>query len=75
MRVRGAFAGLNIREQKIEDLCELVLKATKPIVTWAGILAELEKLALHNTTAGLVSSPRSTIIHPTRHEHIECSFP
>ena len=49
-RVRGALAGLNIREPKIEDLCERVLKAPDPNVTWAGILSELEKLALHNTT-------------------------
>jgi chromosome segregation protein len=43
-----AFAGSNIKEQKIENLCECVLAAADPIAAWNGILADLEKLAFHN---------------------------
>jgi chromosome segregation protein len=47
---KTAFGGLNIKEQKVDDLCQRVLGAADPIAAWNGILSELEKLALHNTT-------------------------
>jgi chromosome segregation protein len=47
---KTAFAGLNIKEQKIDDLCQCILSAAEPITAWNGILAELEKLALHDST-------------------------
>jgi type III restriction enzyme len=46
LRIRAAFAGLNIREQKIDDLCQLIVRATNPISEWSAILAELEALVL-----------------------------
>lgn len=47
---KSAFANLNIKEQKISDLCQHVLGAVDPIVAWNELLTELEELALHNTT-------------------------
>jgi type III restriction enzyme len=47
-RIKTAFTSLNIREQKIDDLCLLIVKATNPISEWNAILAELEALALHS---------------------------
>jgi chromosome segregation protein len=47
-RMKTTFAGLNIREQKIDDLCQLIIRAIDPIAEWNSILAELEALALHN---------------------------
>ena len=49
-QLKTAFAGLNIKEQKVDDLSQCVLSTADPIATWNGILAELEKLALHETT-------------------------
>jgi len=49
-KIRAAFGGLSIRDQKITDLCERVGEANDPIVAWNSALSELEKLALHNTT-------------------------
>ena len=44
-----AFASLNIKEQKIDDLCQRILGAADPIAAWDEILDELEKLAFHDT--------------------------
>lgn len=44
-----AFAGLNIKDQKIDDLCKQVLAVTDTMTAWNGILVELESLALHST--------------------------
>jgi chromosome segregation protein len=46
---KTAFASLNIKDQKIDDLCQHIVGAADPIVAWNAILAELEKLALQNT--------------------------
>lgn len=58
---RTAFGSLNIKEQKIDELCQRVLGALDPIVAWNGILAELEKLALHNT-AGTDPLPTTAVM-------------
>ncbi|HEX5759090.1 MAG TPA: AAA family ATPase [Thermoanaerobaculia bacterium] len=47
-----AFAGLNIKEQKIEELCQAIRASADPIPTWNGLLAELEELTLHNLASG-----------------------
>jgi chromosome segregation protein len=47
-QLKAAFAGLNIKEQKLEDLCQSVSGAPDPIAAWDGFLSELEKLAFHN---------------------------
>lgn len=63
------FAGLNIKEQKIEDLCKYVVCASDPMAAWNIILAELEELALHNLspTAPPLPLPRTPTID-------ECKF-
>ena len=59
-RIKTTFAGFNIREQKIDDLCQLIIRSTDPIAEWNGILAELETLALNNTSGAdpLPSTPK-----------------
>jgi type III restriction enzyme len=54
-----AFAGLNIKEQKIDDICERLSAAGEPVRVWNTILSELETLSLHDTagTDPLPSSP------------------
>ena len=47
---KTAFSRLNIKEQKINDLCQQVVDATNPITMWDGILRELETLALQKMT-------------------------
>jgi len=58
--MKTTFAGLNIREQKIDDLCQLIIRATDPIAEWNNILAEFEALALHNASGAdpLPSTPK-----------------
>jgi type III restriction enzyme len=46
-RFKDAFSGLNIKEQKIDDVCQVVAAAADPFAAWNAVLAELEKLALH----------------------------
>jgi len=64
--LKTAFASLNIKEQKIEDICQCVLMASDPIAAWNGILAELEKLSLHNMD-GTDSLPGTAVMD-------ECGF-
>lgn len=54
--LKTAFAGMNIREEKIEFLCNAVLEAEKPLLVWNGLLLELESLALHNINSASVLS-------------------
>ncbi len=49
-KFKTAFATLNIKEQKIDDLCRSVLMAPTPMKDWNGIIADLEKLVLHKVT-------------------------
>ena len=49
-RIKTAFASLNIKEQKIDDLCLIIIGTANPLDAWNIILAELELLALHNAT-------------------------
>jgi type III restriction enzyme len=48
-KLKIAFSGMNIKEEKIDKICQCLLKASDPFVEWNGILSELEKLALHST--------------------------
>src|ERR1051325_1393143 len=43
-----AFAGFNIKEQKLDDLCLFLRKSADIMVAWNKVLNELEALALHN---------------------------
>ncbi|MFZ5391895.1 MAG: TrlF family AAA-like ATPase [Patescibacteria group bacterium] len=45
---KAAFTGMNIKEEKIEKICQSIVGAADPIAEWNGILEELEKLALHS---------------------------
>jgi type III restriction enzyme len=60
-KLKVAFARLNIKDQKIDDLCQHVFAAADPIVAWDGILIELERIALHNT-AGTDPLPATRVI-------------
>lgn len=42
-----AFASLNIKDSKIDELCQRVLSAADPMIAWNDILADLQKLVLH----------------------------
>src|ERR1039458_2846249 len=57
-KIKIAFASLNIKDQKIDDLCVRVLSAANPMAEWNGILIELEKLSFHNAS-GNDPMPRS----------------
>jgi chromosome segregation protein len=59
--LKTAFAGMNIKEQKIEDICHCVLVAANPIATWNEILSDLEKLSLHDT-AGTDPMPDTPVM-------------
>jgi len=60
--LKTAFAGMNIKEEKIEKICQHLLKAGDPIAEWNSILAELEKLALHSTV-GPEEMPNTPILN------------
>ena len=49
-KLKDAFAGLNVREQKLDDLCQSVTRAGDAIAEWSEVLKELEALVLHNAT-------------------------
>ena len=59
-RMKAAFAGLNIREQKIDDLCQLITRTTDSIAEWNSILVEFEALASHGASGAdpLPSTPK-----------------
>jgi len=47
-KLKTAFAGMNINKEKIENICQLLLKSKAPFAEWSAILQELEALALHS---------------------------
>lgn len=59
--IKTAFGGLNIKEVKIEKLCQQILASSDPIATWNKILAELESLSLHKTTGAEVLPPTAML--------------
>ncbi len=46
--LKAAFAGMNIKEEKLQKICELLMKASDAFAEWTKILRELELLALHS---------------------------
>ena len=48
-KLKVACVGFNIREQKLDDLCRLIVQAADPLAEWTEILKELESLATHNS--------------------------
>jgi len=57
---------MNIKQDKIDALCECVLGALSPLSTWNDLLVELEKLALYNVS-GTAILPATPILN-------SCSF-
>ena len=47
-RLKTALAGMNIKEEKLDKICQLLAKSRDPFTDWNGILSELEALALHS---------------------------
>jgi type III restriction enzyme len=47
-KLKAAFSGMNIKEEKIERLSQLVGNASDPFSEWNEVLGELEALALHS---------------------------
>jgi chromosome segregation protein len=50
-KLKVALAGMNIKEEKIDKICQLLVKAADPFVEWNKVLSELEALALHPADA------------------------
>ncbi|MCX6756351.1 MAG: AAA family ATPase [Candidatus Nomurabacteria bacterium] len=47
-QLKTAFSGMNIKEDKIEKICKILLEATDPFTEWNNILSELRSLALYS---------------------------
>jgi len=47
-KLKVAFAGMNVKEDKIDKISQLLMKAADPFKEWSAILSELEALALHS---------------------------
>jgi chromosome segregation protein len=52
-RLKTALVGLNIRDQKLDELCQNVLSAPDAIVAWEALLSELEMLSARTATTPL----------------------
>src|SRR5947209_303102 len=61
-KLKTAFSGMNIKEEKLEKICQSLLKAADAIAEWNAILSELEKLALHSM-AGPDEMPDTPILN------------
>jgi chromosome segregation protein len=48
-KLKSSFVGMNIKDQKIDHLCQQIQNAAKPLDAWNALLAELELLALHQS--------------------------
>lgn len=49
--LKQAFTGMNVRDQRTDQLCETVFDAADPVGAWDQIVIELEKLAAHSNPA------------------------
>lgn len=49
--LKQAFTGMNVRDQRTDQLCQSVFDAADPVTTWDQIVAELERLAAHSSSA------------------------
>jgi chromosome segregation protein len=47
-KLKTAFGGMNIKEEKLDKICQLLLKSSDPFAEWNSILSELEALAWHS---------------------------
>jgi chromosome segregation protein len=69
-KLKVAFAGMNIKEDKIDNICQLLKKSDDPFTAWNIILSELEALALHcdgrARGAARHADPQQVRLHPYR---------
>lgn len=72
----ATFAGMNIRDQKVEDIVRQVSTSAEPMKTWEVVLVELESLSVHKATgsttlpttptltaAGFIASEKNRIVN------------
>lgn len=52
-RLKVAFAGMNVKEDKVDKICAQVANAPDPVAHWNVVLGELELLALHDNASGV----------------------
>ena len=77
-RLKTALAGMNIKEEKLDKICQLLAKSSDPFTDWNTILSELETLALH-TKEGLADMPDTPMLNKcnfidTERERIAAQF-
>lgn len=60
-RIKIAFNGMNIREDKISKICQLLVESSDPFNDWNCILDELESLSLH-TVGGTEKIPDTPLL-------------
>ena len=61
-KLKVAFVGMNIKEDKIDKICGLLLKAKDPFTEWNAVLAELRALALYSEE-GTEAMPETPILN------------
>lgn len=59
--IKAALSGMNIREPKIEELCQSVVNSGDPVDAWNAILTDLEKLTGHGTSGADTLPPTPTL--------------
>jgi len=64
----SAVSGSRIREERIQSICDFILKSENPLVTWKSILSELRQLA------ELKISEEKSLIIPELIVLTECGF-
>ncbi|MHB8710151.1 MAG: TrlF family AAA-like ATPase [Minisyncoccota bacterium] len=77
-RLKTAFASMNIKEDKLDKICQLLVKSADPFKEWNSVLGELESLALHSTE-GPEEMPDTPILNkcgfiPSERERIAAQF-
>ncbi|HEY1614672.1 MAG TPA: AAA family ATPase [Rhizomicrobium sp.] len=74
-KIKLALTGLNVKEQKIDDLCRRVQESPEPMAVWNTILQELQDLSFHDSgraealprtktldTCGFISTEKARIV-------------
>jgi chromosome segregation protein len=61
LKLRASFSGMNVRDQKVEELVKQVSDSADPMKTWDDIVDELESLSLHKNN-GLPTLPSTPIM-------------
>lgn len=59
---KTAFASLNIKDQKVDELCRCVIDAEDPIKLWNDVLSELEQLTVHDHSSAAEPLPTTAIL-------------